>query len=154
MQRRGRACRIAGGGGARKPRGCEDQGVRRLRLLIPVCVVAMAASAPALGSTSGAALWTALGGDVGCGIAIHPPNLPPTQVLCSARPVPAPTATGVGDPGFVFLGSVGRPILARLSQDSFVGTSPVALRSGRSWHTGAISVTCTIGASSVRCENR
>ncbi len=113
----------------------------------------MVAPAPALGSTSGAPLWTALEGDVGCGIAIHPPNTPPTQVLCSARPIPAPR-TGFGDPGFVFLGSVGRPILARLSQDTFVGTTPVALRSGRSWHTGAIDVTCTIGARSVRCENR
>jgi hypothetical protein len=61
---------------------------------------------------------------------------------------------GVGDPGFVFLGSVGRPTLARLSQDSFLGADAVALRSGRRWHSGAISVTCTIGARSVRCENR
>jgi hypothetical protein len=114
----------------------------------------MAASAPALGSTSGAGLWTALAGNVTCGIAIHPPNTPPIQVLCSAQSVPAPKAKGVGDPGFVFLGSVGRPTLARLSQDSFVGTNPVALRGGRKWRTGPISVTCTISARAVRCANR
>jgi hypothetical protein len=132
--------------------------VRRLRFLIPACALALAASAsasaPALGSTSGAALWTALGGNVTCGIAIHPPNTPPSQVLCSAQQVPAPRAMSVGDPGFVFLRSAGRPTLARLSQDTFVGIEPVALRSGRRWHTGPISVTCTIGARSVRCENR
>jgi len=114
----------------------------------------MVASAPALGSTSGAELWTALGRNVTCGIAIHPPNAPPMQVLCSARPVPAPKAKGIGDPGFVFLGSVGRPTLARLSQDSFAGTDPVALTGGRRWHTGPISVTCTISARAVRCANR
>jgi len=128
--------------------------VRRLPLLIPICLLGMAASAPALGSTSDAALWTALGGNVACGIAIHAPDRPPSQVLCSARPVPAPRATGIGDPGNVFLGSAGRPILARLSQDSFVGMNQVALASGQTWHAGAIGVTCTIGAGSVRCENR
>jgi hypothetical protein len=111
-------------------------------------------ASPALGSTSGAELWTALGGNVTCGIAIHPPNTPPIQVLCSAHPVPAPKAAGVGDPGFVFLGSVGRPTVARLSQDSFVGTNPVALRGGRTWRAGPISVRCTISPRAVRCANR
>ncbi len=128
--------------------------MRRLRLLIPICALGMAAPAPAVGSASGAALWTALGRDVTCGIAIHPPNTPPSQVLCSARPVPAPRAMGVGDPGFVFLGSAGRPTLARLSQDSFVGADPVALRGGRSWHVGPVSVTCKVSARAVRCVNR
>lgn len=77
------------------------------------------------------------------------------QLLCSARSVPAPKAGGFGDPGFVFLGSVGRPSLARLSQDSFVGTHQVALGSGRKWGgIGPIEVTCTIGARAVRCVNR
>ncbi len=78
------------------------------------------------------------------------------QLLCSARSVPAPKAgVGFGDPGFVFLGSVGRPSLARLSQDSFVGTHQVALRSGRKWGgIGPIEVTCTISARAVRCVNR
>ncbi len=99
--------------------------MHRLRLLIPVCVlgVAASASASALASRSGAVLWTALGHNVMCGIAIHPPNTPPIEVLCAATAVPAPT-TGFGDPGFVFLRSVGQPSLARLSPDSFVGTHP------------------------------
>ena len=135
-------------------------GVRRVWssiLLCAFCLSAVAsAPAPALASTaSSAQLWTALGGNVVCGIAIHPVNTPPTQLLCSARAVPAPKTKGIGDPGFVFLGSVGRPSLARLSQDSFVGTRQVALGSGRKWGgVGPIEVTCKIGASSVRCVNR
>jgi hypothetical protein len=109
---------------------------------------------PALASTSGAQLWTALGGNVTCGIAIHPPNTPPIQLLCSARRIPAPKAKGVGDPGFVFLGSVGRPTLARLSQNSFVGTNPTTLGNGSKWGgKGPIKVKCTIGVRSVRCVN-
>jgi hypothetical protein len=127
--------------------------MRRLWLLILVSVL-VAAAAPALASTSGAQLWTALGGNVTCGIAIHPPNTPPIQLLCSAETVPAPKAKGGGDPGFVFLGSVGRPSLARLSQDSFLGTNPVALGGGGKWRTGPIGVACTISVRAVRCENR
>ena len=134
--------------------------MRRLLLSILICVCCLPAIglAPALASmtASSAPLWTALGGNVACGIAIHPPNTPPTQLLCSARSVPAPKAgVGFGDPGFVFLGSVGRPSLARLSQDTFVGTHQVALGSGRKWGgIGPISVMCTIGANAVRCVNR
>lgn len=125
----------------------------RLRVLLVVCVLGLAA--PAFASTSGAQLWTALGGKVACGIAIHPPNTPPMRLLCSARVVPAPKAKGgVGDPGFVFLGSTGHPSPARLSQDSFVGTHAVVLHSGSTWSVGPISVTCTVSTSAVRCENR
>jgi len=124
----------------------------RLRILITVCALGLAT--PAFASTSGAQLWTALGGDVACGIAIHPPNSPPMRLLCSARVVPPPRAGGVGDPGFVFLGSTGRPSPARLSQDSFVGTHSVVLHRGTTWSVGPISVTCTVSASAVRCENR
>lgn len=119
-----------------------------------ICAVGVLAPAPALASTSGAQLWTALGGQVFCGIAIHPPNSPPMQLLCSARAVPAPKGKGIGDPGFVFLGSVGRPERARLSQDSFVGTKPVKLRGGSSWSVGPIAVKCTVRARAVRCTNR
>jgi hypothetical protein len=139
-------------------RACDDTDVRRVWFSILVCVFCLSAVAltPALASNSTAQLWTALGGNVTCGIAIHPPNSPPMQLLCSARSVPAPKmGVGFGDPGFVFLGSTGRPSLARLSQDSFVGTHQKALGSGRKWGgIGPIEVTCTIGASSVRCVNR
>jgi hypothetical protein len=133
--------------------------VRRVWLSTLACVFCLfaGASATALASTASTAqLWTALGGNVACGTAIHPPNTPPTQLLCSARSVPAPKAgVGFGDPGFVFLSSVGRPSLARLSQDTFVGTHPVALGNGRKWGgIGPIEVTCTIGVRAVRCVNR
>jgi hypothetical protein len=132
--------------------------VRRVWFSILICISCLlaVAVAPALASTaSSVQLWTALGRNVTCGIAIHPVNTPPMQLLCSATPVPAPKTGGFGDPGFVFLGSTGRPSLARLSQDSFVGTHQVALGSGRKWGgIGPIEVTCTISASAVRCVNR
>ena len=80
-------------------------------------------------------------------------NSPPMRLLCSARVVPPPKAKGTGDPGFVFLGSAGRPSPARLSQDSFVGSHAVALGSGRTWSVGPISVRCTVSKHAVRCEN-
>jgi hypothetical protein len=130
--------------------------VRRLRLSIFLCAVgaAVALPAPAIAFTSGAEQWTALGGEVICGIAIHPINTPPMQLLCSATSVPAPKTKGIGDPGFVFLGSTGHPLLARLSQDSFVGSHPVALKPGSSWGGGPITVSCTVTVRTLRCTNR
>lgn len=64
-----------------------------------------------------------------------------------------PKGQGFGDPGFVFLGSTGRPKLARLSQDSFVGSHAVKLKSGK-WEVGPIAVKCTITAKAARCVNR
>lgn len=132
----------------------EIRGMRQRRLLVLVCTVAAVAPAAALALPSRAPLWTALGRRVTCGVAIHLPNRPATQLLCAAKPVPAPKAKGIGDPGFVFLGSVGHPSLARLSQDSFVGTHIVVLKSGRKWSGGPIKVTCSISASAVSCDNR
>ena len=134
-------------------------------LLIPTAILALASSASATAgatvtararaaSTSSAQLWTALGGQITCGVAIHPVNSPPMELLCDSPPVPAPKHGGFGDPGFVFLGSVGRPSLARLSQDSFVGTHAARLKPGRSWAIGPIAVTCKIGVTAVRCTNR
>jgi hypothetical protein len=56
------------------------------------------------------------------------------------------------DPGFVFLGTQGRTILARLSQDSFEGSTPVALAGESTW--SALGITCRISATRVRCANR
>ena len=126
-------------------------------LLIPIAILALASSASATAgaaSTSDAQLWTALGGQITCGIAIHPPNSPPMELLCDSPSVPAPKHGGVGDPGFVFLGSVGHPSLARLSQDSFVGTHAGRLKPGHIWAIGPITVTCRISAAAVRCANR
>jgi hypothetical protein len=136
------------------PRGAAIMGCVRRTLPMLGLLLAVTASAQAFASTSGAQLWSALGGAVTCGIAIHPENKPPTQLLCSARHVPPPKTHGVGDPGFVFLGSSGRPALARLSQDSFVGMHASTLRSGSRWRVSAIDVTCTVSASAVRCSNR
>ena len=126
--------------------------MNRLPALLTASVFLVAA-APALATTSHAKLWRALGGNVNCGVAIHVPGKPATEVLCSASAVPAPKqGVGFGDPGFVFLGAHGRPILARLSQDSFEGSSSVTLTSGHTW--SELGVTCRISATTVRCANR
>ncbi len=130
---------------------CDDAVVRLLLSLILTC--SLGTPTPALASTSHAQLWTTLDGEVVCGVAIHPIDTPPMQLLCSSRHVPPPKGAGIGDPGFVFLGSAGRPSLARLSQDSFVGQDPVALKGRGEWAIGPIAVTCKISATAVRCSN-
>ena len=124
----------------------------RLRPLILVGVLFIAAT-PAFAATSHVKTWTALGNDLYCGVAIHQPGKPPTQLLCSASVIPPPPhGVGFGDPGFVFLAAHGRPTLARLSQDTFEGSTPVALSSGQRWSD--LGITCTISTASVRCVNR
>jgi hypothetical protein len=110
------------------------------------------ASRPSRTPTSGPVLWKALGGKVLCGLALGPPN----TLLCGARPVPPPKAQGEGDPHFVYLKPVGRPLLVRLSQKSWVGTitKAVTLTGASKWYIRASGVTCTIGATAVRCANR
>jgi hypothetical protein len=131
--------------------------LRVLRRVALFCAVplALAAAAPALAARSNVELWQALGNNVVCGIAIHPVNSPPMQILCSSPPVPAPKQKGEGDPGNVFLASTGRPQLARLSQDSFVGTHTATLAPGTTWGNdiGPVKVICHISATAVRCAN-
>ena len=124
----------------------------RLRPLILAGVLFIAAT-PAFAATSHVKTWTALGNDLYCGVAIHQPGKPPTQLLCSASVIPPPPhGVGFGDPGFVFLAAHGRPTLARLSQDTLEGSTPVALSSGQRWSD--LGITCTISTASVRCVNR
>jgi hypothetical protein len=144
-----------------------------LALVAPLVGVISLAAPPALAAGSGATLrarvaatftassaaashaklWQALGDDVNCGIAIHVPGKPATQVLCSGSGIPAPKkGVGFGDPGFVFLSAHGHPQLARLSQDTFEGTTPLRLASGSVW--SALGVTCRISLKTVRCANR
>jgi hypothetical protein len=130
--------------------------IRRLGILAAVLTCCLAVAAHAASTTSKAELWTALGGNLGCGAAIHSPGKPVTQIICSDIRIPAPKNEGPadGDPGFVFLGSSGRPVLARTSQDTFAGTgNPVKLPAGTTWRLAAVNVTCTISAQSVRCVN-
>lgn len=125
----------------------------RMFLLAGACCAVATPTTTAIAATSHAKLWRALGGDVECGVAIHVPGKPATQVLCDALSVPAPKrGVGFGDPGFVFLSRNGRPLLARLSQDTFEGSNPVALASGQTW--SALGVTCKISTTRVRCANR
>jgi hypothetical protein len=115
-------------------------------------VAAVLAAMPAQAADSGVPLWTALGGDVVCGIAIHPPNSPPMSLLCSSPVIPIPKR-GFGDGGNVFLYGAGRPTLERLSQDSFITSHETPLSDGTVWSTGAFAVRCHVSAKRVRCEN-
>jgi hypothetical protein len=90
-------------------------------------------------------------GKVRCGIEIHAPNKPATKVLCAARGIPAPTQKGVGDPGFVQLGVLGKPQVLRLSQNSFVAGESVKLGRGRLWNQ--LGVTCHMALTTVMCFN-
>jgi sugar lactone lactonase YvrE len=105
--------------------------------------------------TSGPLLWSALGGRVICGIA----GFLPKKVLCDSRHVPPPKGSHPfeGDPGFVFLGVVGHPLVARLSQYSWAGLEafrPVPLSGGSRWTIRATGIGCTIGRRAVQCTNR
>jgi hypothetical protein len=90
-------------------------------------------------------------GQVTCGIEIHTPGQPATEVLCSARGIPAPKQKGIGDPGFVQIGLLGRPQVLRLSQDSFVAGTSVKLGRGRLWNQ--LGVTCHTALTTVMCFN-
>jgi hypothetical protein len=86
---------------------------------------------------------------VACGIMIGG-----NDVLCSAKPIPAPphTNSSDGDPGFVSIGKTGKPTLLRLSQDSFEGTKPATEKQGTTWIFNG--VTCKVAATSVTCKNK
>ena len=120
--------------------------------LLAVSGAVLLAAAPAVAaaaSPSHARLWHNRANTVVCGLMIVP-----KEVLCSAQGVPAPphTNSSEGDPGFVQLAASGKPKTLRLSQDSFVGTTPVTLGHGAKW-TGR-GVTCTTGGGkTVRCVN-
>jgi hypothetical protein len=91
------------------------------------------------------------GGAVTCGVEIHAPGKPATDVLCAAKGIPAPKRPGVGDPGFVAIGVLGQPQVLRLSQDSFVAGPTAKLGRGRLWNQ--LGVTCHVALSTVMCFN-
>jgi hypothetical protein len=89
--------------------------------------------------------------NVTCGVEIHAPSQPATEVLCSAKGIPAPKRKGIGDPGFVQLAVLGRPQVLRLSQDSFVAAKPATLARGRLWNQ--LGVSCHVALTTVMCFN-
>jgi hypothetical protein len=124
---------------------------RLTALAITVLATATVASAATAAPISKAVLFQTKSLNVGCGVEIHAPGKPATEVLCSAKGIPAPKGKGVGDAGFVEIGVLGKPKLIRTSQDSFVGTKPVTLGRGRLWNQ--IGVTCHVGLVKVLCFN-
>jgi hypothetical protein len=128
---------------------------------VRLVVVSLAAAlwcGPVAGATqppsSRPLIWSALGGKVTCGVAGGSPK----QLLCGSRRVPAPphSSSDVGDPGFVYLRPNGRPVLARLSQYSWVGAGAiktVPVKPGLTWRIRGTSIVCTIGTQVVRCAN-
>src|SRR5450755_1025337 len=116
-------------------------------------VAAIAAVAPAAlaAPISKAIRFQSNGAAVTCGVEIHAPGKPATDVLCAAKGIPAPKHPGVGDPGFVQLGLLGKPQVLRLSQDSLVAGTTAKLGRGRLWNQ--LGVTCHVALTTVMCFN-
>jgi hypothetical protein len=114
-------------------------------------VIAASASVASAAPISKSTLFRTAGGKVTCGIEIHAPSKPATEVLCAARGIPAPKQPGFGDPGFVQLSVFGQPQLLRLTQDSFVAGTSATLGRGRLWNQ--LGVTCHVALSTVMCFN-
>ncbi len=120
--------------------------------LVAVSGAVLLCAAPSVAAavpTSHATFWDNKSNTVTCGLMIVSKD-----VLCSALGIPAPphTTSADGDPGFVQLAAGGKPKTLRLSQDSFVGTTPATLGREAKW-TGR-GVTCTTGSGpTVRCVN-
>jgi hypothetical protein len=109
---------------------------------------------------SNASIWSALGGKLICGVGAHAAGSPMT-LLCADRVIPAPahTTRDEGDPGFAYLLPGGTAQPARLSQYSWQAPNGWApnghktLAAGQRWGYPGLAITCTIGASVVRCVN-
>jgi hypothetical protein len=126
---------------------------RLAALTVSTIAAGVAALAPAVSAApiSKSTRFTNSTGKVTCGIEIHAPNKPATEVLCAARGIPAPKQKGAGDPGFVQLSVLGHPQVLRLSQDSFVLGKSVKLGRGRLWNQ--LGVTCHMALITVMCFN-
>jgi hypothetical protein len=120
-------------------------------LLSTALGVAALASAATAAPISKSIRFQNSSGKVMCGIEIHAPSKPATEILCAARGIPAPKQNGIGDPGFVQISVLGQPQVLRLSQDSFVAGRLVKLGRGRLWNQ--IGVTCHMALTTVMCFN-
>jgi hypothetical protein len=123
------------------------------RLVAATTVAAIAATAPAAVAAplSKAISFQSTTAAVTCGIEIHAPGKPATNVLCAAKGIPAPKRPGVGDAGFVQISVLGRPQVLRLSQDSFVAGRTAKLGRGRLWNQ--LGITCHVALTTVMCFN-
>jgi hypothetical protein len=112
---------------------------------LPHCSV----GSPPSGS-SGRRLWSALEGKVECG-----PTAPPlAELLCQSRAIPPPPNPGEGDSGFVFLKATGSAMVAQVSQLLWPQYGPFTpLAAGATWSDKALQISCTVGASEIRCSN-
>jgi hypothetical protein len=116
-----------------------------------LAAIALTAPAALAAPISKATLFQSNGGAVTCGVEIHAPGKPATDVLCAAKGIPAPKHPGIGDPGFVQIGVLGQPQVLRLSQDSFVAGKTAKLGRGRLWNQ--LGVTCHVALATVMCFN-
>jgi len=124
------------------------------RFAVPAAIVFAAAAltpAAAAAPISKAIQFTNRSGKVTCGIEIHAPNKPATEVLCAAKGIPAPKAKGIGDSGFVQIAVLGKPRVLRISQNSWVAGKSAKLGRGRLWNQ--LGVTCHMGGADVMCFN-
>jgi hypothetical protein len=129
----------------------------RTRAVLALTLIAAAVPAVAIAGSSGVILWHNKANTVTCGLMSHSSSGASTEVLCSAKGIPAPkhTTSADGDPGFVQIGSTGSPKTLRLSQNSFAGSHTKTLANGTQWTAQPqINVTCSTASNgTVLCFN-
>jgi hypothetical protein len=114
-----------------------------------VLAVAAVPAAAGTAKTSSAGLFQNPAKTAECGIEIHAPGKPATELLCSAKGIPRAKGP-VGDP-FVQISAKGSPQLVLISQDSYVSHSLKTLSKGTLWRS--LGVTCNIGSNTILCFN-
>jgi hypothetical protein len=123
-----------------------------IRTLAAAGAVLAASAVPAAAGaakTSNAKLFQNPAKTATCGIEIHAPGRPATQLLCSAKGIPRPSGP-VGDP-FVQISAKGSPKRVLISQNSYISHSLKTLSKGTLW--SSLGVTCSIGSKTILCFN-
>jgi hypothetical protein len=110
---------------------------------------ALAPAAAAAPKTSNAKLFQNPRKTATCGIEIHAPGKPATELLCSGKGVPR-AKNGVGDP-FVQIAATGSPQLVLISQNSYISQSLKTLPKRTLW--SSLGVTCNIATNTILCFN-
>jgi hypothetical protein len=122
------------------------------RTVAAAAALLAASAAPATAGaakTSNAKLFQNPSNTATCGVEIHAPGKPATQLLCVAKGLPRPKGP-VGDP-FVQISAKGSPRLVLISQNSYISQSSKTLSKRTLW--SSLGVTCNIGSGTILCFN-
>ncbi len=122
-----------------------------MRRALIATLVASAAVVPAASAKfAHAPFWQNKARTVDCGYLNQ--GSTPTKLLCSAKGIPRPAGSTSCDPGFVVLGTGGKPQPIVTCQDEFPAGTPTTLKNGTRWRGLADGIACTI-RKTVTCRN-